>query len=75
MGTYLMEAAEETLLDAFQISFNSVEIKLKNTSFCYVKTFLTDFALTGILDYIIDRNVKKWAQSSFLMDVFTRRAL
>lgn len=74
MDTFFMKDAKGALLDAFQVGFESSEERLKNVSLKIVERALTDLALKGALDDILDCNIEKWGQSSFFMDVFARSA-
>lgn len=75
MKKYFLKTAEEAPLDACQICFESASHGLKEASFRLVESMLMNIALKKGLDSILERNIEKWAQSSFFMNEFACRAL
>lgn len=71
----MTKAAEKALSDAFQVVFESAKNGLKNASYHFLKSILTEMAQNGGLDDVFDRNIERWTQSSTFMDAFTRRTL
>lgn len=73
MDKALLKAAEDALMDAFQIGFESTKNGQKND---FVEIALTDIVCKGSLDDTLDRNMEKWDQYSSFMDVvFARGAI
>lgn len=69
MNQFLLKDANEALLDAFQVCFDSVNDRLMNVSFHFVKSLQNDLALEGALNEISYRNIDKWTQTSSFIDV------
>lgn len=67
-----LEAAEDASSDVFWIGSESANDKLKNISFLFVKSILSDSELEGVLDNMLDRNIEEWTQPSFYNDMFPR---
>lgn len=70
-----LKCAGDALSDAFQTGFESVHDGLKKTSLPFVESKLTDLALKGALESILNPNLEKCAHSSNFMDLFNRRVL
>lgn len=49
------KASEEALSQAFQISYESANVELENTSYHFVKSVLTEMAHKGALDEVFDQ--------------------
>lgn len=75
MCKHLLKAAEDALLDVFRIGLESTNNGLRNASFHFVDSVLTDLGLKTALDDKLDRNIEKRAQPSSFMDVLIQRAL
>lgn len=75
MYKFLLRAAKDSLSDAFHISFASTNDGVKNASFDFVKSVLTNLSLKEALDHILHRNIAKWAQSSSFMGMFAHKGL
>lgn len=70
-----LKSAKGALLGAFQNAFESASDGIKEASLHFVESELADSALHGVPEVILDRNIEKWAQSQFFINVFARRAL
>lgn len=66
---------EQALSNAFYIDYKFTNARLKNTSYHFVKTVLTEMAHRRAQDEVFDRNIERWTKLSTFMDAFAKRAL
>lgn len=71
----MTRAAEETLSDTFQISYNSANAVLKNVSYHFAENVLIKLAHEVALDGMLVKNIERLTRSSTFKDAFAKGSL
>lgn len=71
----MRKATQDALSDRFMAGIDSQKSRIKNSSYVFIETVLTEIVDNESLDDLFKRNVKPWTQSSTFMDAFARRVL